>query len=206
MKNKIWILGLALAIGSFKDWAIKYLHEIRQNEAVSNQSVLESKQKQLARITDQLQNLLLKYTSPENANCELMTAEELQTIKGSLLKKKASLENDLKDQGRAIEDWVELSERTFNFARYARMWFANGDMQTKRAVLSALGSHLIIQDQKLNVELHPYFKVILENLPQAERELLKIRTSENPLDKRQIATILAKCPSLRRGRDSNPRG
>src|SRR3989344_5616991 len=121
MKNKIWILGLALAIGSFKDWAIKYLHEIRQNEAVSNQSVLESKQKSLARVTDQLQNLLLKYTSPENANEELMTAIEMQGVKSTLLKQKSALEGDLKNQGKEIEEWLTLSERTFNFARYASL-------------------------------------------------------------------------------------
>ena len=182
----------------FKDWAIKYLHEIRQNEAVSNQSILETKQKSLARITNQLQSLLLKYTSPENTNEELMTAQELQMVKSTLLKEKAILEKDLKEQGKTIEEWVELSARTFNFARYARMWFANGNMETKRAVFAALGSHLIIQNQKLNVELHPYFKIIFENIKDAEKELIKIRTSENIVNKRQIATILAKCPILRR--------
>ena len=74
---------------------------------------------------------------------------------------KVALESELKTHGKTIEEWVELSERTFNFARYAQIWFAKGDMQTRRAIFAALGSHLIIEDQKLNVELHPYFKIIL---------------------------------------------
>ena len=190
----------------FKDWAIKYLHEIRQNEAKSNQDILINKQKTLSRITEQLQNLLLKYTSPENTNEEIMTSQELQAVKNNLLKQKAALENDLQAQGKAIEEWVTLSERTFNFARYARVWFANGNRETKRAIFAALGSHLIIQDQKLNVALHPYFKIIFNNLEAAEKELIKVRTSENTVNKRQITTILANCPTLRRGWDSNPRG
>jgi len=70
-------------------------------------------------------------------------------------------------------------------------------METRRAIFASLGSHLIIKDQKLNVELHPYFKVIFENLEDAEKELLKVRTSESVVNKRQIAEILANCPTLR---------
>ena len=189
----------------FKGWAIRYLHEIRQNEAQSNQNVFENKQKSLLRITDQLQNLILKYTAPENSNEEIMTTQEMQGVKASLLKQKTALESDLKAQGKTIEEWAELSERTFNFARYAQMWFANGDIQTKRAVFAALGSHLIIKDQNLNVALHPYFKIIFDNLKKAERELVKVRTSEFEQNRGQFALIMAKCPTLRRRWDSNPR-
>lgn len=181
----------------FKSWAIKYLHEIRQNEARSIETVLENKQKTLFQITKQLDNLLLKYTSPENEGEQFISDQEYQTLKTRLIKEKATLENELNAHGKAVEQWVELSEQTFNFARYAQMWFAKGDMDTKRAIFAALGSHLIIKDQKLNVELHPYFRIIFDNLKAAEKELIKVRTSENVAIKRQIATILAKCPTLR---------
>ena len=185
----------------FKGWAIRYLHEIRQNEAQSNETVLDNKQKQLLQITKQLDNLLLKYTSPENESGQFITDQEYQTLKNRLTKERVALESDLKTHGKTIEEWVELSERTFNFARYAQMWFAKGNMETKRAVFAALGSHLIIQDQKLNVALHPFFKVIFENVKTAEKELLKVRTSENTINKRQIAQVWAKCPTFRRAVD-----
>ncbi|MDO8504485.1 MAG: recombinase zinc beta ribbon domain-containing protein, partial [Candidatus Liptonbacteria bacterium] len=188
--------GLTIS-DKFKGWAIKYLHEVRQTEAQSNQSILEGKQKSLARITDQLQNILLKYTSPENANEEIMTAQELQTLKSSLLKQKVALESDLKAQGQTIEEWVEMTERTFNFARYAKAWFENGTMETKRAVFSALGSHLSLKGQKVSIIMHPFYKVIFENLDAVEKELLQVRTSESVVSKREILEILAKCPALR---------
>ncbi len=190
----------------FKDWAIKYLHEIRQNEAQSNENILENKQKTLLQLTKQLDSLLLKYTSPENENGGFITDQEYQSLKVRLIKEKTIIENELKSHGQKVEEWVELSEKTFNFARYAQIWFNKGNMETRRAIFSALGSHLIIKDQKLNIELHPYFKIIFENLPNAEKELLKVRTSGNTVNKGQITEILAKCPTLRRGRDSNPRG
>ena len=188
----------------FKSWAIKYLHEIRQNEARSIETVLDNKQKTLFQITKKLDNLLLKYTSPENEGGQFISDQEYQALKTRLIKEKSALEEELNKHGKAIEQWVEFSERTFNFARYAQAWFAKGDMDTKRAIFAALGSHLIIKDQKLNVELHPYFRIIFDNLKSAEKELIKVRTSENVAIKRQIATILAKCPTLRKGRDSNP--
>ena len=149
---------------------------------------------------------MLKYTSPENEGGQFISDQEYQALKTRLTKEKIALENDLKTHGKVIDEWVELSERTFNFARHAHIWFAKGDIDTKRAIFAALGSHLIIKDQKLNVELHPYFKVIFESAAQAEKELVAVRTSESIYSKRQIASILAKCPTLRRGRDSNSRG
>ena len=206
LNAKIDMLVKNLTISDkFRGWAIKYLHEIRQNEAQSNETVLDNKQKNALQITKQLDNLLLKYTSPENEGGQFISDQEYQTLKTRLLKEKSALESELKTHGKVIEEWVELSERTFNFARYAQMWFAKGDMDTRRAIFAALGSHLILKDQKLNVELHPYYKIIFEGVKKVERELLKVRTSENTVDKRQIAQVWAKCPTFRRGWDSNPR-
>ena len=189
----------------FKSWAIRYLHETRQNEAKSNQSVFENKQKSLTRVTEQLHNLLITYTSPENTDEKIMTSQELQTVKATLLKQKAALENDLKTQGKDIEEWVATTEKSFKFAHYAQMWFnKTEDMDTKRAIFAALGSHLIIKDQNLNVTLHPYFKTIFEKRDKVEKEISKVRTSEIGQNSREFALTMAKCPTLRRGWESNP--
>ena len=164
---------------------------------------MENKQKSLLHITKRLDSLLLKYTSPENDGEKLISHEEYQNLKTRLLKEKGTLESELKAQGGAIEQWIELSEKTFNFAQYARVWFSRGDLETRRAIFASLSSHLILKDQNINMELHPYFKVIFENLPQAEKELMEIRTSEKLYKSGQIVSILTKCPTLRRVEDSN---
>lgn len=196
------LVGLNIS-EKFKYWAIQYLHEIRQDEAQCQETVLENKQRASVGVTKQLDNLLLKYTSLENAEGQLISDQEYQTLKTRLLKEKIALESELQAQGGAIEEWVELSEKTFNFARYAQIWFAKGDMETKRAIFACLGSHLLLKDQKLAISLHKPFQFIFENKNSVEKELSRVRTSENATNKRQIAQVWAKCPILRWVEDSN---
>ena len=94
--------------------------------------------------------------------------------KPQLLKERISLEDDLKRQGIDIEQWVELSEKTFNFARYARIWFENGDQKSRRAIFACLGDELIIKDQKLQISLKKPFEILIEQKNDIEQELVKV--------------------------------
>ena len=187
----------------FKNWAIKYLHEIRKVEASSNESILQTKQQALINITKQLDALFLRFTSHQNGDGQLVSETEYLSHKKALLEKKNTLEGELKNQGKAIEEWIELSEKTFNFARYAKVWFAKGDLQTKKTILACLGSNLVLKDQKLNIELRKSFVPLFESVKVAEKELAAVRTSEVLDNKRQIAVVAANCPTLRRVEDSN---
>ena len=189
----------------FQEWAIKYLHEIRTNQAATQKDSLANKQKELRKTIDQLQSLLLKFGSPENQNGELISNEEYQSMKNTLLGRKNVLESDLSAQGKGIEKWVELSERTFNFARYARIWFEKGSTESRRAILSCLGSHLVIKDKKLAVQLHFVFQTLFENIEKAELEIQSVLTQKDGSVQAQITNPWLVCPTLRRERDSNSR-
>lgn len=192
----------------FEKWAIKYLHEVRKTEARGQEAVLENKQKVAAQLTRQLDALFLKYTSPENADGQLISDEEYRTRKAQLTKEKESAESDVQAQNQQIADWLELSERTFHFARYARMWFSQGDFETRRAIFNCLGSHLWLGDQKIKVEWRKVFNIIIESLPAAEAEIDTVRT---PLDTQNIlttsglaSTLVLDNPIGRAMRESNP--
>lgn len=172
------LLGNITITDQFKNWAIKHLHEIRKDEAASKEDSLAAKQRILGQIVKQLDNLLLKYTSPENVDGSFISDQEYQAIKGRLVKQKTALEQELQEQGRDIEEWVELSERTFNFCRYARMWFEKGDMDTKRAIFACLGSDLLLKDQKVGLTLKKPFQFIFEGLSQTEQELARLAPLE----------------------------
>ena len=120
-------------------------------------------------------------------------------MKGQLIKRKASLEAELNDTGKEIEQWVELSERTFNFACYASIWFEKGDIKVKRSILSALGTNLRLKDKKLNVDLHPFFASFIENKKSLDREDASVRTSKNTDSKRQKGTFVPSRPTGLRG-------
>ncbi len=173
----------------FQKWALHNLHEIRKDEAKSKESSLETAQAQLSRINKQLDNLVMKYTSPENSDGSIFSDSEYKLSKGSLIKQKSALEQALQVQGKEKVEWVELSERTFNFARYAKMWFEKGDHNTRRAIFACLGSHLILKDQKVSLTLRKPFQIIFERASQAEEELLRLEpllTTENIIDYRLV--------------------
>lgn len=194
----------------FKEWAIKYLHEIRQTQAQTHEAALKNSEREHLRITQQLDNLLLKYSSPENMEGQLISDQQYQDLRTRLLKQKAALEGSITVRNREIDEWLELSERTFNFARYARVWFARGDMDVKRAIFACLGSNLIVKDQKVAITLRPVFKTIFEMLPKVESEIAHIRTYQE-LEKTfsindKSALVGRKISNLRRVQDLNLRG
>ena len=189
----------------FQEWAIKYLHEIRKNEAHTKIDALASKKKEHQQIMEQLASLLIKFSSPENKDGVLISDIEYQAAKIGLIARKNTLEADLQSQGQVIEQWVELSERTFNFARYARVWFAQGNTETKRAVFACLGSNLTIKDKKVAVDLHPVFKTLFANIELAEAEISQVITQQSEVTKGENVVSWQNCAVLRRERDSNSR-
>lgn len=199
------ISGLAIS-PKFQAWALKYLHEIRNSQAIVQDVSLAEKQRQHRAVVSQLENLVLRFTAPENAENRLLSESEYLIAKEGLLKRKGVIEGEMKAEGQSIEEWVELSERTFNFVRYARIWFKQGDRNTRRAIFSALGSHLVLTNQTVAIKLHPVFQTVADNLFNAEAEISLVRTLETSVNKGQIAQVWAGCPSLRRRWDSNPRG
>ena len=148
-------------------------------------------------VNRQLDSLVLKYTAPENETGELISADEFKKFKGNLVKQKIELDQWIANQATEKDRWLELTERTFNFAKYARYHFANGDREMRRSVFAALGSYLYLADQKINIELHYPFKMIMQKKEEIENELLQVRTLQNTDTKMLFMQIMQNCPVLR---------
>jgi site-specific DNA recombinase len=189
----------------FRDWAIRYLHAHRSEEAKAQEDVFVAKSRELETVRKQIDAMVLKYTAPDNSAGDLISADEFRKLKANLMKQKVDLEQELKNQATEKDRWVELAERTFNFAKYARYHFASGNRETRRSVFAALGSYLYLSEQKINIELYYPFKTIMQKREEIENELLQVRTLENTENKMLFMQILENCPTLRRGWDSNPR-
>src|SRR3989344_2603345 len=65
----------------FKEWALRYLHDVRREEAKTHEDIVVAKNRRYESIIQQVYNLVLAYTSPDNANNRLMTEEELIRLK-----------------------------------------------------------------------------------------------------------------------------
>lgn len=140
----------------FTNWAIKWLQkqhevEVKDRTTVNNslQNLYTNTQKQI----DQLLDMRLK---------NLVSDEEYQQKKDLLLLEKKEINEKLGKTDERANNWLELSEKTFNFATYSRYWFNNGTIQQKREILSTLGSNLMIKDRILSLYLHKPFTIISE--------------------------------------------
>ncbi len=181
----------------FHGWALAHLHKIRKQEAVAHEDSLKADHKRLEAVVKQLDNVMIKFTSPENADGSLISDNDLKDIKGRLSKEKATLEAKLANTGEEIDKWVELSERTFNFARYARIWFAKGTIDEKRAIFACLdGSNPLLKDQKVVINLRKHFKIIFDGLPEAKKELERLEPLINGADTKKIASFEKQFPIL----------
>ncbi|MBI4158445.1 MAG: recombinase family protein [Candidatus Yanofskybacteria bacterium] len=166
----------------FQKWALYYLHEVRKEEAKTREDTISAKHKEYERTTTQLDNLVLKYTSPENKDGQILTDEEYIPLRSRLLKIKSDLAEELKHQDKKIEEWVEITERTFNFARYARMNFAEGSLELKKSIFACLGSDLLLEDQKVRFILRKPFNFIFEGREKVEYDLSRLEPVKNGLN------------------------
>jgi site-specific DNA recombinase len=146
----------------FKEWAVKYLHELHQKESTFHNDVIQTQQKAYRECVRRIDNLVTLKTSPHNVDGHLLSDEEYGRQRMELLKEKAALEELLQDTGQGVEKSLELSEKSFDFACKARSRFSAGDCQTKKEILAAIGSNLILKDKKLSIQApEPFF--LLEN-------------------------------------------
>jgi hypothetical protein len=82
-------------------------------------------------------------------------------------------------------NWLDLSEKTFDFASTARDRFANGDSEVKREILFAIGSNLTLKDKQLFIEAKKPFLLLEKSLPGCEDEYDSIKPKNNGSSKRQ---------------------
>lgn len=180
----------------FKDWAIKYLNEVNDSEVKDRNAILGSLQGSYGDVVRRIDNLVRLKINPNNTNGELLSDVEFKSQKDSLMKEKTDIEVKLKESGERISRWVELTEKTFNFACYAKYWFANGDMNQRRQILQGLGSNLTLIDKNVLVNLDEP----LEYIESARQEVAEISPEFEPEEKgyttTQLGAYYSQNPSL----------
>jgi len=136
----------------FKDWAIKYLRLWQEEESNSRNDLVQAQQSAYESCLSRIDNLVKLKTAPGNSTGNLLSDEEYGLQRMELLKEKRRLEELLQDVGLRVEKWLDLTEKTFEFACTARQRFAEGDLAVKREILLAVGSNLTLFDKQLRIE------------------------------------------------------
>lgn len=145
---------------SFKDWAIAHLNELNDKEIGDRETVRTNVKEAYDDCVIRLDNLLKLKISPQNVNNGSISEEEYTAQRKTLLAEKEDLLSKMNDTNKRMNDWYDLTEKTFNFACYARYWFNHGDLKTKTSILATLGSNLILKDKKLLIDgTKPFFLI-----------------------------------------------
>jgi len=100
----------------FKNLAIKYLHQVHEEEAKDRIAVRRS----LHRAYEDVEKKLHELTDLRLRG--LLNDEEYIEHKNRLLMERTQLKEKLEDAEQTTNSWLETAEKTFNFACHARYW------------------------------------------------------------------------------------
>ncbi|PIR03770.1 MAG: hypothetical protein COV59_03800 [Candidatus Magasanikbacteria bacterium CG11_big_fil_rev_8_21_14_0_20_39_34] len=161
----------------FFDWAMEALNQENDQEIVDRTKIYEMQHSSLEKTQKELDNLT-KMRYRELIDDEMFIKESTE-----LKAKIKDLQEKVQETEQRAEDWLELTEKAFQFARFAKGNFENGTLEEKKAVLSGLGSNFLLEDQKLAYSPHSYFDPIKKGYKPLEAEYLALEPNKNGLNK-----------------------
>ena len=163
----------------FRDWALEALNEMNDQEILDRGKIYESQHKTLVQTQRELDNLTkMRYR-------DLIDDEMYVKEKIDLQNKITKLEVSLRDTESRAKEWLELTEKTFDFATYARVHFKNGDLETKKQILRTIGTEYTLRDKVLEIKPKEWLVPIKEGYPALEEKYYALELDKTPINKEQ---------------------
>ncbi|MCL5432304.1 MAG: recombinase family protein [Patescibacteria group bacterium] len=186
--------GLTI-LPEFRDWALEILNENNDREIEDRSKIYEMQHNNLVTTQKELDNLTkMRYRDLIDDDTFIKERNELQT---KVTEMKGKLRHT---EDRAVK-WLELTEKTFNFATYARMMFLKANemgkqgLELKKEILMALGLNPQIKAGKLYIDTMEWFVPIEKRAPLLQKQYLGLELGKKPATKAQseaIASIRAR--------------
>lgn len=124
---------------------------------------------------------------------ELIDDEIFIKEKNTLQGKIAQMKENLRETETRADKWLELTEKTFNFATYARKSFimAKGKvgLELKKEILLGLGETPIIKGENLIITPNEWLIPIKNGYPGLEAEYLGLEPTEIPMNKNKTEAL-----------------
>ncbi len=161
----------------FRKWALDVLNEQNDTEIEDRTKVYEMQHKNLTDTQKELDELTrMRYRN-------LIDDEAFLKEKETLQKKIIQMKDALRNTENRAEKWLELTERTFNFATYAAIRFNTGTPEQKKEILSGLCSNPLIRDQKLLIQAEEWFETVKTGYQPLLQEYQRLELNKLPLNK-----------------------
>ena len=182
----------------FKDWAIEMLNKYNDSEIKQRSKIQEMQSKAVLTTQNEIDNLTqMRFR-------DLINDEEYVRQKKKLQAKHAKLKEELGDTERRAENWLELTEKTFDFITYAAENFKREDYEGRRTILQGFGAIFAIRDRKLEMQPHEWLVPIGEHYKELEKEYLSLEPAERAAESGKSPALDAIRLKWRRDWDSNP--
>lgn len=156
----------------FHTFAIKWLKERNAEEAKAVKAVVNSQQKAYNAVIRKIEGLTDMRAGGE------ISAEEFAEKKEKLLEEKKKFTDQFENNDKRVDHWIETGDQMFTFIEKARDKFKNGSPEVKRAILSTLGSNLVIKAKRISVDIE---KSILP-LRRISKDVNEIKKALEPLN------------------------
>jgi site-specific DNA recombinase len=185
----------------FRDLAIEILHKNHLIEVKERNQVAKTQTHKKEEVQKQIDELVAMRTR------QLLDDEEYIDQKNKLKLEMARVIDSISNTDKRADEWLELTEEAFNFAKHARTRFAHSnDLTVKRDILLTLGQNLLLKDRKLILQTSSWLIPLGEKYPELERAYLReVRTVQNTNRKVLLESLTPIIESWRAQWDSNPR-
>ena len=134
---------------------------------------------------------------------DLLDDDEYLEQKHKLKSELIRTDDSLRNTEQRSDDWLELTEKAFDFATYARVRFANGSLADKRDVLRTLGKNLTLKDGHLDITPNEWLVPIAKGYPGLEASYRKVRTNKKASSKELKEALVPIFDTWRASRDLN---
>ncbi len=184
----------------FKDWALRIIAEKNDNEISERTSIYESQQKAVNDAQKQLDNLTQLRLK------DLIDDAEYVRERNRLKNEITLLRTKIKGTEERADNWLKLTEQTFEFACYAHKAFLFGDTQTKREILATV-SCLNPELKNLLFKIHEaeWLVEIKERYPAMEAKFKAFEPAIMQTEQGRNEAFASLSPDLRARLDSNQR-
>lgn len=186
----------------FLHWALEGLNKKNDAEIEDRIKIYEMQHKTLIETQKQLDELTkMRYRQLIDDETFLKEKVELQT-------RITQMKDKLRKTETRAAKWLELTEKTFNLATYARKAFitAKGKegLELKKEILMALGKTPIIKDNKLIIEPNEWLVPIENGYSELEREYKRLELDKTLDNKAKTAALTAVITRWQGWQESNP--
>lgn len=167
----------------FRDWAVEILNGWNDQEIGQRSTKHKALNQTLIETQTQLDNLTkMRYR-------DLINDDEFTSERNKLQTSITLVKQQLRQTEDRAENWLELTEKVFDFACNARTKFNEGSIQTKKEILAALGTKFTLQDNVLNIEMNKYFEPVMIGYRKLEAEYLRSEPNLTPINKERTDAI-----------------